>query len=227
MTTRDPFLSLRDRAPVLSPEVLQKVRADHEAAPPQAKSLSRRARLALTFAATFFVLITLSASSLLHGQFEVLGWGFFVSLLVVGVVLSPAMPGKRPDRPRITLSLRRFLLGLILALLAMFFIESADEFSPGIHAPARMASTVKCAVHGLVRGGLGLGLLLGIWRRTDPFSPRLSAALLGLAAGLLGVLATTLACPNHEGWHLMFGHALVVALTAGLGFLLGERFLSP
>jgi hypothetical protein len=227
MTTEDPFSSLRSRAPVLSPRVFEKVRADMRRTPASANSRSRGARLLLSITATFFVLAALSARNVMRGQFQVLGWGFGVSLLVALLLLYPTLPGNRAARPRLALAGRRVLLGVVIGLVVAFFIEHAEGFSSDIASSSAMASASTCALHGLVRGGLGLALLLGIWQRTDPFSPRVTAAILGLAAGLLGVLATTLACPNHEGWHLMLGHALVVALTAGLGFVLGERFLSP
>jgi hypothetical protein len=227
MMTQDPFSRLRERPPVLSPKVFERVRADQESLPAKAKSPSRSTRLALSFASTFFVIATLSLRDVLRGKMQVLGWGLIMSLLISVLVLHPTLPGKPAERPRLAQNPRRILLGALLALVAIFFVEYAEAFNSSIQTPPGMASALRCAEHGLIRGGLGLALLVGIWRRTDPFSPRLSAGLLGFAAGLLGVLATTLACRSHEGWHLMIGHALVVALCSGLGFLLGERFLSP
>ena len=66
-----------------------------------------------------------------------------------------------------------------------------------------------------------------LWRHTDPFSPGLSGALVGLLGGLAGAVGIGFACPNAEAWHMCIGHGLTLAAVGSLGWLLGRRLLAP
>ncbi len=87
--------------------------------------------------------------------------------------------------------------------------------------------SLSCFSHVLLTGSLSSGVSALIWRRSDPYSPRLTGALLGAIGGLLGVLSVGMSCPAVEGWHLLFGHGLSVCTLALIGALLGPRILSP
>ena len=70
------------------------------------------------------------------------------------------------------------------------------------------------------------GLLLS-WRRTDPFTPFLTGALIGGWAGLAGAVALGLFCPSCDVGHLILGHGGVVLLGIMIGGWLGRRLLAP
>lgn len=225
MNAPDPFELLRDRAPSLSPRVLENVQKGMGAH--KVQSLSRGMRLVLSGLASLLVLGLLSAPRVAAGQYSLLTLGALLALGAVLTLLVPALPGVRAQDKRLGLVGRRVLLTVALLAVFAFFVFFAEAFAVQIEAVPWLRAVGKCATHGLLRGVLGLALLLAIWRHTDPFTPRLSAGLLGVVSGLLGVFATTMACPNHEGWHLMVGHALIVSLTTSLGVALGKKYLAP
>ncbi|NLE87494.1 MAG: DUF1109 family protein [Myxococcales bacterium] len=86
---------------------------------------------------------------------------------------------------------------------------------------------LPCGSLALGIGALVSGGIMLLWRRTDPFSPGLSGALVGLLGGLVGSVGIGFACPNAEGWHMGLGHGLTLAALVGLGWLLGKRLLPP
>jgi hypothetical protein len=66
-----------------------------------------------------------------------------------------------------------------------------------------------------------------LWRRTDPLTPGISGALLGLVGGMGSALGMGVACPSHETWHLCVSHGVVVASLVVLGAAAGRRVLAP
>lgn len=86
---------------------------------------------------------------------------------------------------------------------------------------------LPCGSIALGTGALVSGGIMLLWRRTDPFSPGLSGALVGLLGGLAGAVGIGFACPSGEGWHLCIGHGLTIAAVGTLGWLLGRRLLAP
>jgi hypothetical protein len=147
--------------------------------------------------------------------------------VVLGLVLFAGLgsaPGTRPTRPL------RF--GLLVALPALFLlglaalathIRSAGEF----FGRGGLTGALPCSLHAFVSGALISGAILLLWRRTDPFSPGLTGALVGLVGGLAGAIAVSLACPSTEGWHLWLGHGFAILGVVLLGWLAGRRWLSP
>ncbi len=96
-----------------------------------------------------------------------------------------------------------------------------------IMSPRSLRHTIVCGIHALVFGLMAVVALFVMWRRTDPFSPRLSGAVAGLAGGLVGAVALDMTCPHLEAWHLWIGHGLtLVALVVG-GWYAGRRWLAP
>jgi hypothetical protein len=65
------------------------------------------------------------------------------------------------------------------------------------------------------------------WRRTDPYSPGISGAIVGMVAGISSGAGMTVACPSHEAFHSCFAHGLVVFALAVAGFGVGRRLLAP
>ena len=76
-------------------------------------------------------------------------------------------------------------------------------------------------------GALVAGGALFAWRRTDPYTPGISGALIGVVAGLSSGSGMTMACASHEMFHACFAHGLVVFALAALGFGFGRRLLAP
>lgn len=225
MTPDDPFALLRDRVIEVPPRAFEQARSLVQAESSPARTTSRKTRLAISGFATVLIVALLALPRLLQGGLISLGALIIVSALAIAFFLYPTLPGDGSNK-RLGLKSRRLLLGFGLMLISLLFSVISEGFHPE-ESSLFFKSAASCATHGLGRSVVGLGCLMLIWRGTDPFSPRLSAGHLGLVAGLIGVVATTMACPNHEGWHLLIGHAFVVAATAGLGFALGEKVLSP
>jgi hypothetical protein len=113
----------------------------------------------------------------------------------------------------------------VLAFVA--YMGSLADHSASPLAALGAAATWNCGIYSLVTGGVTVALLMLPWRSTDPLSPSLTGAFLGLCAGLGAGLAAALVCPNHEAWHLYLGHAVALALTVAAAAWLGRRWLAP
>ena len=86
---------------------------------------------------------------------------------------------------------------------------------------------IGCAGVALLMGALVAAGALFAWRRTDPYTPGISGALIGMVAGLASGSGMSVACSSHEALHACFAHGLVVFALAALGFGFGRRLLSP
>jgi hypothetical protein len=150
-------------------------------------------------------------------------WGI-VQAAVLWVGMSRP-PGRRPPR-----TLRWAAIGVVLAGFFVYLTVAATHaLSPAefLDKPGSTHSTVVCGVHALLFGLLAAGVLLALWRRTDPFSPRLTGAVAGLGGGLVGGVALDMTCRSLEAWHLWLGHGLMLALVVVAGWAVGRRWLSP
>ncbi|HEV8549451.1 MAG TPA: hypothetical protein VGQ57_10490, partial [Polyangiaceae bacterium] len=74
----------------------------------------------------------------------------------------------------------------------------------------------------LMSGGVML-----LWRGTDPLTPGISGALLGLVGGMGSALGMGIFCPSHEELHSLVSHGLVLASLVVLGGAVGRRLLAP
>lgn len=104
---------------------------------------------------------------------------------------------------------------------------------------AVLSTTVFPQASGVARTGLGcfkngvvialvpMAILLFLWRRSDPFAPRLTGALVGGWAGLAGAVALAMACPSQSALHVLVAHGAAVAAGALAGALVGRRLLAP
>ena len=82
---------------------------------------------------------------------------------------------------------------------------------------------------------LGVSLLLGAWplaalcfwrARADAVHPRSTGAALGVSAGVLTWLLVDLWCPVSYPMHLLLGHVAPIVALAGVGALVGGRWLA-
>jgi hypothetical protein len=114
-----------------------------------------------------------------------------------------------------------FLIHLLVSTGSML---SLHDF---LVAPRSLRSTISCGVHSLLFGALATVVLFVMWRRTDPYCPRLTGALTGLAGGMVGAVALDMVCANNEGWHLWLAHGLTLIAFVFAGWFAGKRWLTP
>jgi hypothetical protein len=152
-----------------------------------------------------------------------LAWGIIqASVLFVG-------HGKPPGRR----STRWLRWAAVLAVPAVFVLHltltagSILSFNEFLVVQRSVRSTVVCGVHSVLFGAAASAVLFVLWRRSDPFSPRLTGALTGLAGGMVGAVALDMTCPNDEAWHLWLGHGLTLVAFVLAGWIAGRRWISP
>jgi Negative regulator of sigma F len=118
-----------------------------------------------------------------------------------------------------TALLGAFGIGLLLGMALLFPWQSSAAF---------VAEGWPCLLGGLGMAVPGALLLWLVVRRGAPLSFTAMGATLGATAGLLGVTVLQFKCPHQQASHLLVWHAGVLAITTGMGILLGrvaERFL--
>lgn len=152
-----------------------------------------------------------------------LAWGIIqASVLFVG---HGKPPGKR--------STRLLRWAAVLAVPAVFVLHltltagSVLPFNDFLVVQRSVRSTVVCGVHSVLFGAAASAVLFVLWRRSDPFSPRLTGALTGLAGGMVGAVALDMTCTNDEAWHLWLGHGLTLVAFVVAGWFAGRRWISP
>ena len=150
------------------------------------------------------------------------GWLGAQAVLVFVTLARPhGKRGSRGLRLGLLFGLPLLFIGY-LALLStehLAFAKFTSGYSGG-HA-------IGCAGVALLMGALVAGGALFAWRRTDPYTPGISGALIGMVAGLASGSGMSVACSSHEALHACFAHGLVVFALAALGFGFGRRLLSP
>jgi hypothetical protein len=151
-----------------------------------------------------------------------MGWLGAQALLVFVTLVRP--PGKRGSRA-LRLGLVVGVPVLFICYLALVSTEQAAlaKFAQGASA----GHALGCGLVALFMGALVAGGAMVAWRGTDPYSPGLSGALIGVVAGISSGAGMSIACPSHEAFHACFAHGLVVFALAVAGFGIGRRLLPP
>lgn len=163
-----------------------------------------------------------SPDTLRAALFGAAGWALVLTFVLAVGFLRP--PGRRGDR-RLRFALT---LGVPLAFFAYLALAASHRLPLGeVFVAGQAAGALGCGLHALLFGAIVGGGTLALWRGTDPFSPGLSGALAGLAAGLVGAIVVGVACPSGETWHLWLGHGAAVLVLAVSGWLAGRRWLTP
>ena len=154
--------------------------------------------------------------------FGALGWLGAQVVLVYVTLARP--PGKRGS-PTLRLTLLAGMPVLFMAYLALVSTEhfAFAKFTQG-HSGAH---AIGCGLVALFFGALIAGGALVAWRRTDPYHPGISGAMIGMVAGIASGSGMSVACASHETWHAWFAHGLVVFALALMGFGFGRRLLAP
>jgi hypothetical protein len=175
--------------------------------------------ISLALVLTSLRAVVLSPVALLVGGVA-LGLGVFGSLFL------GAIPGKFG---RLSQPWRRVLLiGGALAAFGVLATQANTWISLGeFRTTEAQHSALVCARHSLLSGATGAAGLLWLWRRTDPYSPLLTGALLGMFGGVTGIVSVGLLCAEREGLHLTFGHGACLLVTIGVCSLAGKRWLQP
>ncbi len=151
-----------------------------------------------------------------------MGWlGAQALLIFIALVRPPGRRGSRAVRLGLLLVVSASFIGY-LALVSterFAFAQFVQGYSGG-HA-------LGCGLVALFMGTLVAGGAMVAWRRTDPYNPGLSGALIGAVAGISSGAGMTVACPSHEALHSCFAHGLLVFALAAAGFGVGRRLLAP
>ncbi len=156
------------------------------------------------------------------GLYGVVGWGIVLAAILTISLGRP--PGRRGSVAW------RVLVATLLPIAFLGYLAFAasgrvpfETFSHGAHA----SHAVRCGFVSLVLGALVGGGVMLCFRRTDPLTPGLSGAIVGLAGGLTSAVAVGIVCPSSEAWHLWAAHGLALIALVALGWGVGRRVLSP
>lgn len=188
------------------------------------------------------VLVSIGTSTVLFALLLTVGWlrhpprtavvealfGAFLWGLVQAAVLCVGL-GRPPGR-RCACWIRKATVFIVLSLFVAHLTLTSTSllpFNEFFTVPRSLRSTVVCGIHSILFGGLAVTALFAIWRRTDPFRPRLTGAMMGLAGGLVGAVALDMTCTCYEAWHLWLGHGISLLLIVVGGWFAGGKWLSP
>lgn len=222
----DPFTELASRAAGPRPDVFDAVRANVQRRQKPRTAMRRSTRLALSTACLFIGVVLTSLGAVKQGTSEVLLLGAAGSVGLGAILLSGVAPG---CAGRVGAGVRRALLAALGILLLGSLGIHADDFLPAQtffgQGPGKEA--LPCAGRALATGSLCTAGLIFLWKRTDPFTPALTGAMLGVFGAALGISSLGVLCPSVEGWHLLLGHGASVLLLALLGAAAGRRWLTP
>jgi len=194
-----------------------------------ARRVSRRRRLLLTGVVVLAGLVVMLSTGLQRGRefdsgaasvlYGALGWAS-VLLVVLGIGVA------RPAGKRMGWRARMLVATLVPLVFFVYLGLAAKSTLPLSHA-LDDGGTLGCGLFSLLSSAVvTLGVMLP-WRRTDPFNPSLTGALLGLGGGLVAATAMGVVCPSHEGWHLWLAHGASLVTVVLIGAWVGRRWLAP
>lgn len=226
----DLFATLAQReADVPSPTCNRRIREHCTGDLKACHRMSTRVRSIASLALVLFVSVALlfiahrplsgfSAAAL----FGAMGWASVEALiLVLGLA-------RRQET-----SSRRLRLALAFVVPAAFFVyltltrTATEPLGEFLSHGDETRHALHCGAFSFVIGAAAALGIAALWRRTDPFTPRLSGALAGLLGGLAAAIPIGLVCPGTDGWHLWSAHGISLVLVILMGTLLGRRWLSP
>jgi hypothetical protein len=163
-----------------------------------------------------------AGATLTSALYGAVGWAIIQAFVLVFALARP--PGRKPARAV------RLVIAVVVPILFLGYLALTasgrlpfESFAQG----ATASHAIGCGLVSLFLGALVSGGVLLLWRGTDPLTPGLSGALVGLVGGLGGAVAIGIACPSHEAWHLGCAHGLGVVALVFLGGAVGRRLLSP
>ena len=193
--------------------------------PVEAVSMGKRALfvLGIGVASALLVVISYGGAGLQGLAKHVVGT---VVTAVVAVLATLAIAGS--FTPKLQAKLGRSQRALVLATLVVAWtVYLASNITDQALGTALAGPAIGCWLRSLLAGLVGCGAFLYIFRRTDPWTPRISGALLGACAGTIASAGVGIPCPSETGGHLMVGHWLAVPLLALFGAIVARRVLEP
>jgi hypothetical protein len=214
------------------PEVQEAIRhtCTDDLTPKTCCSLRRRLAMSIAISVVLFAIL-LMVGWTRHPPKSAVTLALVVAALWAVVQASVLLVGcGRPPGKRGYPYLRWLVTAVVVsAFFAQLTLGSTSQlaFDQFLVAPRSLRGTVVCGIHSILFGSLSMASLLWVWRRTDPFTPRLSGALMGLAGGLVGAIALDMVCASREAWHLWLGHGAALLVMVLAGWLLGRRCLTP
>ncbi len=208
-----------DGIDTLPPEVSARIREQVASGLRPARGLPTRIRLLL---GAFAAALAVGAGAMMSPDAKGAP-AAAISVVIASVAMVASATGLGMARASVG---ARVLLTLAPALAFYGVVLASQAFH--LHEPGAAAGAASsCLLRGAMLAALPLGVLVLLWRRTDPFTPRLSGAVLGGWAGLAGAAGLTLACPSDELWHVALGHGGAVLGGAVLGAVLAPRWIKP
>ena len=156
------------------------------------------------------------------GLYGAIGWSAVLGATLLVGLASP--PGRRPR------AAVRWAVAVAIPLFFFVYLAATawayDPLSVVMHG-AKAEHVMRCGAICFAVGALMSGGVMLLWRGTDPLTPGLSGALLGLVGGMGSALGMGVFCPSHEAWHLCISHGVVLASLALFGAAAGRRLLAP
>lgn len=148
-------------------------------------------------------------------------WGYTISIFAIAIRATIHLARPDADRPRWLWWLA--VPGIILAGLAAFEIAQAP---PGDWSSLWMGQSWR--ICSLLVFGFSLPIFAGLMIAFRSFAPtrlRLTGAVAGLAAAGFASTLYGLHCPEASALFVLLWYSLGIILSAGLGALVGPRFL--
>lgn len=117
---------------------------------------------------------------------------------------------------------------VVLGILAAWSIYLLTDAADADLSTALEGASLGCGLRSLGAGVLGGAAFMWVWRKADPWTPRVTGALIGTCAGVVASAHVGVVCSGAQhGGHLLVGHWLAVPLTALVGVLVSRRVLAP
>lgn len=150
--------------------------------------------------------------------------GLVIGLVITTLVVLYASSAFMPRLERVGRDTRLLAVVGIIAVYAIYLVSSVSEPA---WASALGGMAIGCGVRSLAAGAIGAGAMMWIWRRSDPWTPGLSGALIGACAGIVASTCVGLVCTGGHGGHMLTGHFVAIPLLAIGGFVVSRRVLAP
>ena len=149
-----------------------------------------------------------------------------VVCIAVALLTALAIGGSFSEKGQQALgrSNRSVLVATIVVAWSLYLFSGMTDQALGT---ALAGPAIGCMTRSIVAGALGCAAFMWIWRKTDPWTPRISGALLGACAGAIASASVGIPCAAEVGGHLFVGHWVAVPLLALGGALISRRVLQP
>jgi hypothetical protein len=223
MTPNDPRGPVLRFTPQPSPELSGRIRAVVAYDLRPARGLSAGARWALGLAVSAATLLGVAAVTPVA-----VGRAALITALAVTAVATATYLGLPASFRSVSPKRMRLAVTALAPLVFIAIVAAAQAAFPFKPEPGMAGPSLhRCLGAGALMAVLPLGVVLVLWRRTDPFTPRLTGALIGGWAGVVASASVTVSCACVDPHHVLFAHASALVASTLLGAILGRRVLAP